>query len=402
MRLPPLRWLLVLVLAPFPALAGESKLEPPELDRYLRWGPVRARPGLTVTNLGYDDNILVNDRQRVGDYRVTVAPRLDGLVLLGPSFLTFTERAEYTAFAENSGQNFFNHSSTGRLTVPWSRFGVFASVGLIEARERPVEREDVRRNRRERRIGAGLIWQLGWRTELELQHRRTRYRFSDEDALVDPSIDLDRVERSQRLEAAYRLGGRTRLTLDASFTDLAFDNRVERNAREFAVQPGLRLGEGWPLTGALRLGWSRVEARNATVPDLDGLVGEARLAYRFPGRTALELEFERAQHFAVTSDYRYYRLSRVGARVVHYLNRVLGVEASGAVCRLSFEGAEAAVAPRRDDLLRYGAGLRLRVSENPLGRRVEYVLRMNRYVRDSTAVFDTRRTAWGIDAVVGF
>ena len=75
---------------------AESKLEPPDLGRYLRWGPLRVRPGFQIKNLGYDDNILLDNEERISDYTVTLAPKGDGLVLFGDrAFLTFQEEADY-------------------------------------------------------------------------------------------------------------------------------------------------------------------------------------------------------------------------------------------------------------------------------------------------------------------
>ena len=53
-----------------PCLA-QSALEPPDLSRYVRWGVLRARPGFTVSNFGYDDNIFVSTKDEVGDYLAT-------------------------------------------------------------------------------------------------------------------------------------------------------------------------------------------------------------------------------------------------------------------------------------------------------------------------------------------
>ena len=47
--------------------------------------------------------------------------------------------------------------------------------------------------------------------------------------------------------------------------------------------------------------------------------------------------------------------------------------------------------------------MRFRLAENSLGRRVEYVLRIERYERDSDIPSQNKdRTAFGINAVVGF
>ena len=71
------------------ALGAESKLQPPELDQYLRWGALRVRPGVELTNVGYDDNILYNDDNKVSDFTATISPKAEILVLFGDRFLPF-------------------------------------------------------------------------------------------------------------------------------------------------------------------------------------------------------------------------------------------------------------------------------------------------------------------------
>ena len=390
---------LFLVLSAGSLGAGEGKLEPPDLDRYLRWGPLRVRPGVALTNLGYDDNILANESDKISDYTATISPRVNGLVLFGDSFLTFRGSLGYTVYFQTSDQNFFDYTTSARYTLPVRGYGVFAEVGLSEFTARPIDREDIRQERRERKVGAGVILQPGWRTEIEIAARRSDWRFRDEDALVDPSTDLDRDEEGLSLEASYRVLGRTRITFDLSTEELRFDNSTERDADELTLLPGIKLAGGGPLTGHLRVGWSEVDARDPAVRPFSGLVGDAELAYRLRGGTTAFLEFEREQHFTVNAEQRYFRSTRYGARVVHYLNRLLGVELGAETGSLTFEEGP----PREDDLFRYSAGVRVRLSENQIGRKVEYALKITRYERDSTEpTANIDRTRVAIDAVVGF
>ena len=70
-----LLWLLLLVAAAAPAALAQSisPLDPPDTSRYLKWGPFRVRPGLTIPNLGYDSNVFyrpdTSTEPQVGDYR---------------------------------------------------------------------------------------------------------------------------------------------------------------------------------------------------------------------------------------------------------------------------------------------------------------------------------------------
>ena len=106
--------------------------------------------------------------------------------------------------------------------------------------------------------------------------------------------------------------------------------------------------------------------------------------------------------FTISSAGAFYLNTTVRLSGVYYLNRLVGIEAAGTRGRIEFPDAGAAV-ERRDDLTGYEGGLRLRLAENSLGRRVEYSLRLQRSRRDSN--FDSQdrsRTTFGLNAVVGF
>src|SRR6476661_7848528 len=100
-----------------PAEAQEiTPLEPPDMSRYLRWGPFRVRPGIQIPALGYDSNVFYRSTgNEVGDYYVAIAPTINGVVLFGHrAFLTFDERLEFYAYASQHDLNYFNQFGRAR------------------------------------------------------------------------------------------------------------------------------------------------------------------------------------------------------------------------------------------------------------------------------------------------
>jgi hypothetical protein len=397
-----------LVLAP--ALAS-SKLEPPELDRYMRWGPLRVRPGFTISNLGYDDNIFYRSDDKVGDFTATLSPKLDGLVLFGDrAFLTFREQFDYTLYLDNEDQNYTNNRASARFTLPLGNFGFFANAALNDVKYRPLDRDDIRPERRESRLGAGVIARPGWRTEIEIGHSISDYSHSDPGAGNDTLDErLDRRETTSMMEVSYRLQGRTDLLLRGLTRDIEFDYLytlvdppVDRATDEWRMLGGFRFGEGGILTGTLLVGHARIDAVDTTLPDLSEIIGEAELIYRLSGSTKILLEGERLPGFAVYDVNTYYLNSAIEARVVHYLNRLFGLEAGARAGRLTFP-EQTGVLAREDDIRRYEAGVRFRLFENSIGRRIEYSFKIGRFRRESTDDnYDQSRTTYSFGAVVGF
>ncbi len=391
--------------------AAETRLEPPDLDRYLKWGPLRVRPGLTVTDLGYDDNILFATEEEESDLRATVSPQVDGLVLFGSrAFLTFRERFDFTAYRDNRNQNFVNQRGVTRLTLPLRKIGFFATGNFERTESRPVDLEAERVKRDLGGFGLGVIVQAGWRTEVELEWKLRDLQHSDpKTGRMQTAIRLDRVEQGSSVSVNYKLRGRTRLTLDFERKDLDFDSLFssggtvfDRDSRRWTLMPGLDLGDQGRLRGSLQVGWAGIEAGDPQLSDLSEPVGKLELAYRGNSRMTLKLNAERQPGFALYDVNTYYVEGSWGARAVYFIHRAVGIEAGAEWGRLTFP--DASDGPDREDRTQLAEiGLRLRMFENGIGRRVEYSLTVGKNRRDSNLPeFDRTKNTVSFGAVVGF
>lgn len=398
------------------SLLAQSELEPPDSARYLRWGPVRARPGLNLTNFGYDDNILLtSDDRKIGDVTATVSPKLVGLVLFGHGpFLTFEQRFDYTAYATHTDQNFLDNHTSGRFTFPIRhRFGVFAEALFSLTHQRPVDLEELRPEVRGREAGFGFIFEPGWRTELQLTRTLASYSYQDQD--LDSGVEVTRSERLNRdergtvLTARYKIWGRTKIIVDGRYRTIDFDlpfvvdnDTINRDTTESRLLGGLRFGEGGPLRGQFSFGWDNIDAVDPLLQDLSTWVARANLAYRLNSRTRFILEGERLPGFALYGANSYYLLSEVELRAVYYFTRIVGIQAAVRGGILSFPD-DPNLLDREDQLKHYEIGIRFRMMQNSMGRRVEYSFTVRQYQRDSTLEnYDRTATKIGFNAVLGF
>ncbi|HXV76855.1 MAG TPA: outer membrane beta-barrel protein [Candidatus Polarisedimenticolaceae bacterium] len=408
--------LAIAVLALSPAQAT-SKLEPPDLDRYLRWGFLRARPGLELSNLGYDNNILLTPEEtRVGDYTATLSPKLDGMILFGSrAFLTFVQRFDYTAYINHTDQNFLDNTTLSRLTLPFRsrQIGLFVDAGYVIDHQRPIDLEGARPRTENASGGIGLIVAPGWRTEIELGRRLRVIEYTDDDfnALVGPSVGdrLDRRENGTTLDLSYQLRGRTKLLITGLWQEIEFaepftvgDLSFTRDTDEWRAMAGLEFGEGGPLVGSFRLGWDRIVPRSPILEVFSQPVGQASLRYRLNSRTRFELETERLPGFAVYGANSYYLLWNARFGTIYYFSRLIGIEAGVSAGRLTFPDSIDLLG-REDELRSYDLGTRFRLMENSIGRRVEYGFKVRYYDRTSTVPeFDRSATTVGFDAALGF
>jgi hypothetical protein len=290
--------------------------------------------------------------------------------------------------------------------------GFFTDLTLNRAKERAVDREDLRPERDEAHVGVGVILEPGWRTQIELALTRSDWSYSDpNDVVGEVSISdvLDRREDGTLLRAGYELAGRTDLTLDAWVKTIDFDHAREggagpedQDSREWQVLPGVRFRQGGALSGSARVGHAEIDAADPARPDFSDVVGEAALAYRLNSRTTLRLEGRRLPGFALFEDSTYFLDTSWSLRGVYFWSRSFGVESGGSRGRLTFPGSPGA-GGREDRTRSHDVGVRVRLAENTLGRRVEYTLRLGRYRRDSElSSLDQSRTTVSLGAVVGF
>jgi hypothetical protein len=399
----------------------ETELDPPDLSRYLKWGPVRVRPRLEIKNVGYDSNIFVTEANKEGDNTATLVPKFEGLVLLGNrAFFEFDEQFEYTVYAQHSGLNFWNQRGNGRVTLPFDRFGFYVEGVLNYTRDRPVDQQDIRPRRDETGLELGMIALLGWRTEVAFSHLSTDWRHTDpDDPASDISARLDRTSTQFKVEAKYFLKGYTSLTLDATFGGIDFDAPLvidnpaqpeydglyDKDSDDWSVLVGVHFKRGGPFSGEARIGHAVIDVLDPALTDLKEVVGNIDIAYRLASSTRLQLKAERRPGFTVSGSQTYFLLTSYEGRMIHFLNRRFGLEAGAWFGTLAFPPTfpPVAAAPREDTITHYDIGLRVWMGQNSMGNRVEYSFRIGDYSRDSNQdIDDLSRTTISVNAIIGF
>ena len=413
------RWLPCFLLLASPAVFAQSlsPLDPPDTAQYLRWGPLWARPGFAISDLGYDSNVFAvtadSPVSAVGDYFVAVTPRLKGLVLFGHrAFLTFDTSAQVFAYAQQSDLNYFNAFVNTRLTVPFRRFGLYGDVGFYRTRDRPYDAQSLRPLRKTYPLGAGLIVKFGWRSDAEFGYAQSRFTADDpNDPCVagDPSscsINAlnDRREEGVRLKARYLAFGRTRVLVEASRRTISFSyptTAAQRDGDERRQFVGLDFGLGGRVSGTFRIGHANFELTDLNATGFDGAVADLALAYNFSDSgSRLTLIGSRDVRYTVFNLTPLYVFTGGDLAIFKYFNRFLGLQVGGGRATLEFLGDPT---ERVDTNTTATLGMLFRVSENSLGRSVEYSLRYTRWIVNSTENrLDQNRGTIGFGASFGY
>jgi len=345
-------------------------LSPPPLDRYLRWGPIRARPGVALVDVGWDGNVF-RSSQTTGDYRGTLAPRLDALVLFGrTAFVTADLEARYTAYASYSELNYLDLLGESRVTVPFGRVGAYAEFERTRVRETPADLDDVRPRRDRFRRETGALFRASAKTVVEAGVSVTDDTTRDDDfgrTDIDVGDLLDRRESYAHLRARYRATGRSTVSVEVLDGKVRFDTPnvvgepgYDRDARETRVLPAVHLAAGGPLSGDVRIGWARIDYRGALIADFSGVVGEADLAYRFASRWTARVGGDRDIGFSVSTDNAVFVRTRARLGVEARILRWLSAEGAHEFGTLRIDQAD-----RKDDLRRTFGGVGVRLPGAP-------------------------------------
>ena len=418
--------LLLLLAAASSALFADelTPLDPPDTERFLRWGPFRVRPGLTIPGLGYDNNVFAvtdqtaaaNSAAKVGDYYIALAPRLEGLVLFGHSaFLTFEESLEFYAYASQTELDYFNQFGKARLTIPFRKVGIFWDLGFDRTRDRPYDAQDIRPVRKYYPLGLGLITKFGWRTDSELGVFSNRYTAEDPDAIPPPTncsglncysiAQLNnRTEEGIRFKFRYLAVGRTRLLLELAERQIKFNDAavaLSRNGEERRQLIGVDFGLGGSIYGTFRVGHADFSLASPSATGFNGPVADIALGYNFGG-SGSHLSFTGARdvRYTIYDATPLYLYTGGDLSFVKYFNRFIGAEVGAGRAVLDFLGDPQ---NRVDHDTNVILGVRFRFSENDLGRKVEYAFRYTRWIVNSTRDdLDQNRGTVGFGVTFGY
>jgi hypothetical protein len=322
------------------------------------------------------------------------------------AFLTFREQIDGVLFAKYSEISYLDHRGNARFTLPFARIGVFADATLNNIHERATSELDARPERKEHRLSLGVIVPMGWRAHFELSQAGANWAYEDDltqcatgGSCVPIDFLLDRQETGRDFKATYLVGGRSKLTLDASTRDIEFVQQTARDSHEYRVLPGIELGPGGGLQGQLRVGQAHVDSVNERLADFRGLVGNLQAVWSPAGRTRFTLNGRRDVNFAAWSGNQFHVNWQGEVRAVHWMTRSFGLEGATLTGRLRFSDDD-----RVDSVNQYEAGIRVRLAQNSLGRRIEYSLLARRFRRDSSPddFLDQSRGSIGFGAVFGY
>ncbi|MBM3295711.1 MAG: hypothetical protein FJY82_14505 [Candidatus Aminicenantes bacterium] len=379
----------------------------------LRLGPLLFFPSLTLSNLGYDDNVYYGgpEKSRVRDYHATLSPGLKVYwPFRGTLIAWLRENPEYVFYLRESYQRALKNSwAAGARYLLFHRFALDAEY-IREARrqrlsrEWPVPVDDVVESWQ-----AGVHFETARRTAFGLTAFARRLGY-EEVAAGEAASALGRLfnrrEKGAQAELFYQVFVDGYAFLLGRWMDYAFDDPSQyyRNAREASLGLGIRFPLLGRLRGTLNLGYKNFEATAEGLKPYRGLTGDTGLDFQ-SGRFILRLAYKRDIVFSVYEGAGYYVEDGWGGGLSFRLTRVFKVDYNYEAGRTAYPGwigeAESdfgAASGRKDRQIQHAFGLTVRLSK-ALGVNVAWnALRW----RSTLPSFDRSRNYLGVNLTTDF
>jgi hypothetical protein len=323
----------------------------------LSLGRVKAAPGVTVRELGWDDNVFDEspDESPKQDYVVAAVPDVSVFTRLRFVRLSAYAGSELTYYQQYESERSVGYAGRGRADFLLSRVRPFIGGGRTKTRSRANGEIDVRANRVEEELSTGIAFDV---SEHSLFYGAAYKSSSHFEAAFQDGIDLSGA--LSRDSFNYQGGLKTDLTpllsiqLFGSYQEDEFRSEPVRNAIGKAVTAMLRFAPEAVVTGMLTVSYRDTHFADPGLKPFKGLVGNAALTYPILEIGRLTASAQRGVEYSFDAAEAYY-VENTGS--LTYTHRLFGaVDVQGRVARSLFDYSARATEPPHKDTLDSAAG----------------------------------------------
>lgn len=275
-----------------------------------RMGSFRLAPGITVREIGTDENVFDEPVDPKKDWVAAGTPDLS--LFTRTRFLQFSGYAgsEMQYYRTYESERAIGHAFKGRADVLIGRVTPFFGAGETSNRTRATGEIDVRANLKINELSAGIAYDLSEHSKLFVAGAQTETDFRD---AFQSGISLDQT--LSRRETEYMVGARTDLTpllrmeLRGSYREDRFRFAPSRNGDSYRGEISLLFDPAAVITGSAALGYDDYTPVDPLVTGFRGLTANGALTYRVLEIGRLNLSFNRGRQYSFDIEEAYYILN---------------------------------------------------------------------------------------------
>ena len=338
-----------------PLTATLAEVEP--TTSVLAIGPVRIAPGVTVREIGYDDNVFdeAESESPKDDFVAAATPDVAFFTRLPLLRLSAYAGSELTYYHQYESERSVGYSGRARVDLLLSRLRPFFGFGQNSTRTRPNGEVDVRADRIEDELSGGLAFDLSAHS---LIYGSTATTSTDYEEALQDGVDLS--QSLSRDTTSHQLGLKTDLTpllslqLYGSYHEDDFPKEPLRNARGAAGNASFRFAPDAVVTGVVHVSYRDIDYADPGVKPFRGVVGSVALTYPLLEIGRLTGSYQRGVEYSFDTTDAYY-IENSGTLI--YTQRLFGeVDLQGKIARSVFDYSARESEPPHKDTLDTAAG----------------------------------------------
>ena len=323
----------------------------------LRLGPLRVAPGLTIREIGHDDNV----------FDEALDPKQDWVVAGTPDVSVFTRlpMLQLSAYAGSDMQWYHTYESErsvgyayrARADVLLSRLFPFIGGGVTNNRTRPNGEIDVRADQRIDEISGGIGYLLSEHASMFGAAIQSSVDYQD---AFEDGVSLE--QSLSRTFTEYQGGIKTDLTpllsmqLRGSFKKDEFQFDPTRNAESRDATAIFTFDKAAVISGVASIAYHDYQPVDPLVEPFRGITGSGFITYPFLEIGRFNFGYNRATEYSFDASEAYYLENTFRAV---YTQRLIGqVDLQGQASHSSFDyGRRAGAEDRQDTLESYNGNL---------------------------------------------
>lgn len=301
-------------------------------------GRLKVAPGLTVSEIGWDDNVFDESEEEVPeeDYVAALTPDLSGYMRLRWVRFSGYGGSTLTYYKKFNSESSVGYAWRGRADFLFSRVRPFLAAGNTQTRTRPNGEVDIRPNRFEEEYSGGLAFDLGAHSLFYASGIYSANQFKD---AVQDGIDLAATLGRESYNGQF--GMKTDITpllsmqVFGSYQEDKFKQLPIRNSIAKSGNVIFRISQEAVVTGIVTAAYRDIHFADPGLKTYRGFLGNLALAYPFAEIGRFTLIAQRGMEYSLDNTEGYY-VETSGS--LTYTHRLFGqVDAAAKVSRSLFD-----------------------------------------------------------------
>lgn len=296
-------------------------------------GRVKLAPGLTVSELGWDDNVFDEPASKDPDedYVAQFTPDASLYTRLRFVRLSAYGGGTFSYYKTFSSENSIGYAYRGRADLLMSRVRPFFAGGRTYSRTRPNGEIDIRPDRVQDELTTGLAFDLGAHYLIYVSGYQISNKFENavqED--IDLGVTLSRKSYNAQGGLKTDITPLLSMQLFGAYQEDRFEALPIRNAIAKSGNVTFRIAPEAAFTGVVTASYHDMHFSDPGLKTYKGMLGSVALAYSFLEVGRLTVIGQRGVEFSLDNTEGYYLENSITATYTHRLFGQVDAQAKGA------------------------------------------------------------------------